>query len=394
MIKAIGVYNFKSLAKFQLDLSHFTCLIGMNGTGKSTILQLFDFISQLMHGDIEEWLLEKGWKPSDLACKLPNNKKRSISLGIIYKTNNNKELHWKALYNPTEMRCTKEVIEIDGEEVFKLEKQHTTTIKKNEGPVNYDYQGSIFSRRKEKNDPPEISEFRNAIRNIGSPELLSPQLLRQRTHSQNTGIGTGINNLPTRISNLSAPQKLNLTNSIKKLYPSISDISVTSMRSGWKKLSATEIYDESTIETEATHLNDGVLRVLGILLEYSQQDATILLDEVENGINPEIMELLVNQLVQAPQQTLVTTHSPMILNYLDDDTARESVQFVYKGPDGSTRVRRFFEIERINRKLDVMGPGEAFVDTDLRALTQECIQLDAQDEQEEQQHKVTKDSTA
>lgn len=166
------------------------------------------------------------------------------------------------------------------------------------------------------------------------------------------------------------------------------------MRSGWKKLSATERYDESTIETEATHLNDGVLRVLGILSEYSQQGATILLDEVENGINPEIMEPLVNQLVQAPQQTLVTTHSPMILNYLDDDTARKSVQFVYKGPDGSTRVRRFFDIERISRKLDVMGPGEAFVDTDLRALTQECIQLDAQEEQEEQQHKVTKDSTA
>ena len=73
---------------------------------------------------------------------------------------------------------------------------------------------------------------------------------------------------------------------------------------------------------------------------------------------------------------MVTSHSPMILNYLDDEVARQAVQFVYKNPHGQTRVRRFFDLPRIGDKLALMGPGEAFVDTNLVALTQECVALD------------------
>ena len=36
--------------------SKFTCLIGLNSAGKSTILQSIDFISQQMHGNISDWL--------------------------------------------------------------------------------------------------------------------------------------------------------------------------------------------------------------------------------------------------------------------------------------------------------------------------------------------------
>jgi predicted ATPase len=102
----------------------------------------------------------------------------------------------------------------------------------------------------------------------------------------------------------------------------------------------------------------------------------ILLDEIENGINQEIVETLVDTLVSSHQQMLVTTHSPLILNYLGDAVAREAVQFIYKTPEGESRIRHFFEIPRIGEKLRVMGPGDAFVDTDLSALTQECIALD------------------
>jgi hypothetical protein len=40
-------------------------------------------------------------------------------------------------------------------------------------------------------------------------------------------------------------------------------------------------------------------------------------------------------------------------------------------------VRRFFELPGIGDKLNYMGPGEAFVDTNLAALTDECVALDA-----------------
>ncbi|CAI09095.1 AAA family ATPase [Aromatoleum aromaticum] len=55
MIELIAVRNFKSLAQFKLRLHRFNCLVGMNGAGKSTVLQAIDFIAQLMEGRIDEW---------------------------------------------------------------------------------------------------------------------------------------------------------------------------------------------------------------------------------------------------------------------------------------------------------------------------------------------------
>ena len=44
MIERVEVRNFKSLGEISLPLGKFNCLIGMNGAGKSTVLQVLDFI--------------------------------------------------------------------------------------------------------------------------------------------------------------------------------------------------------------------------------------------------------------------------------------------------------------------------------------------------------------
>ena len=57
-IHSIRTNGFKSLVDFRIELANFTCLIGMNGVGKSTVLQFLDFLSQLMRGDVKGWLKE------------------------------------------------------------------------------------------------------------------------------------------------------------------------------------------------------------------------------------------------------------------------------------------------------------------------------------------------
>ena len=44
-IHLITCNNFKSLVDFRLALADFTCLIGLNGSGKSTVLQFIDFVA-------------------------------------------------------------------------------------------------------------------------------------------------------------------------------------------------------------------------------------------------------------------------------------------------------------------------------------------------------------
>ena len=113
-------------------------------------------------------------------------------------------------------------------------------------------------------------------------------------------------------------------------------------------------------------------RLLGAAEDWHKSAHRFLLfDEIENGINPELVEFVLDALVAAEQQVLVTTHSPMILNYLDDEVARQGVVYLYKTRHGHTQAIRFFAIPSVAEKLTVMGPGEAFADTDLTALQDE-----------------------
>jgi hypothetical protein len=53
------------------------------------------------------------------------------------------------------------------------------------------------------------------------------------------------------------------------------------------------------------------------------------------------------------------------------------VQYLYRDDAGRTRAIPFFEIPSLAEKLEVMDPGEAFVDTDLTALQDEIDAMTA-----------------
>ncbi|WP_338415205.1 AAA family ATPase [uncultured Sphaerotilus sp.] len=382
MIERLIFSNFKSLANVQFPLGNFNCLIGMNGAGKSTLLQAIDFMSQLMHGRLDDWLAMRDWEISDLSSNL--RLRQPIGLGIRYKTQTGDSIFWHSALNRNSLHCATENIGINGQLALSVKTGTLTThapftSKNIDGPIGFTYQGSILSQLRDDALPAPILEMRDALRNIRSLELLAPNLMRRPTSKADSekDIGAGGEKLSAFLHGIKGPQRDQLLTLIRQFYPQVTDFKITSQKSGWKKLSVFEQYGDHRIETEARHLNDGLLRVLAILAQTTSDRSLVLLDEIENGINQEIVEPLVDALVASPQQTIVTTHSPLILNYLSDDTARQAVQFIYKTPQGETKVRRFFDIPRINEKLRCMGPGDAFVDTDLRALTEECIALDA-----------------
>lgn len=43
MVKSVWFDNFKSLVDFKIELAKFNCVVGLNGMGKSTLLQVLDF---------------------------------------------------------------------------------------------------------------------------------------------------------------------------------------------------------------------------------------------------------------------------------------------------------------------------------------------------------------
>ena len=373
MITSIWIDNFKSLVDFKIELAKFNCVVGLNGAGKSTLLHALDFISQLMVGDISGWLDSRDWKSSDLNSKLTRKSNIDFKIALML---DGQQVLWSGSFNRSSLSCTKETITQNGEKILVVEDGgYSLDTLRHE--IVFKYQGSILSVLKEH----ELWQpLKQAILNIRSLDLISPELLRSRTRSAGGKLGLGGEKLSAYIHEAGEAVKHQLTEELKTVYPQLDSIVTKSLNAGWKQLEIHERFGGKKFSSTARHANDGLLRLMAIMLQLQIGHAFLLFDEIENGINPELIEYLIDHLVQSPDQILVTTHSPMILNFMTDDVAKAGVHYLYKTQEGYTRSIRLFDIPSLAKKLEFMGPGEAFIDTNLIELYQEIAQLPAENE--------------
>lgn len=377
-IEHLEVNNFKSLVGFKMDFAPFTCLIGLNGAGKSTVLQFVDFLGQMVRGDIAGWLKLRGWNANELKSNL--TKKQLITFDIRMNNAESDEplCRWTGQFNPTALRCTSEKIMVFPDDFIEVKEGSYVVGKLNAKrfqKIPFDYQGSIISQLKEDSDTEPFHAFKSFFKNIRSLDLLAPHLLRKRTREAGEHMGLGGENFSAFIHEMSSYAKKDVVELLKKQYSSLANVSTKSLKSGWKQLEIEEQFGNEKLTTEARHVNDGLLRLLAIIVELRSDHQFVIFDEIENGINPELVEFAIQELTQSKAQTLVTTHSPMILNYLDDEVARKSVIYLYRNAAGHTQAIPFFKIPSVDKKLGILGPGEVFVDTSLPELQKEIQQL-------------------
>jgi predicted ATPase len=379
-IRTVTANNFKSLIDFKLDLAKFTCLIGLNGAGKSTVLQFMDFLAQQVRGEMKTWLQERHWQPRELSSRLTSKKNIFFSASL---TTGTREAHvrWTGRFNTTQLHCTAERLETPGA-ILEVQDGRLRIVNHDEHsrngrevvnePIAFSYEGSVLSQLRTKTLAPWLVRFKDFMANVKSLDLLAPQYLRMRTRESEGSIGLGGQRLSAFLHELGEKRRAQLGKRLRKVYKHLHTLQIRSLQSGWKQLEIQENYGGKTLTTEAQHMNDGMLRLIAILAELQNEDYRVLqFDEIENGINPELVEFVIDALTSAPQQILVTTHSPMILNYLEDDIAKAGVIYLYRTAVGSTQAVPFFSIPSLAKKLTVMGPGEAFVDTDLTKLAAE-----------------------
>lgn len=403
MLTRFYIDNFKSLVDFELPLSHFNCLIGLNGAGKTTLLQALDFASHVMSGEVDKWLHARGWVPADLISRL--GKKSNIELAIELEIDGHL-VCWEGTFNRTRLACTREVAKIvnlraDGSWLadgslrldgtfYELNKGKYWHSPVGSGPaqwndIPFNYMGSLLSQLKDNQLSALLRKLRDSIQAIRSLDLLSPEQLRRKTRLSDLAddIGSSGQQLGAFIHQLKPIEREQLLVALKRYYPQVTKIHTSVLRGGAIKLELHESYQsESEISegqsglfpedlvTEARHINDGMLRLLAILAQQFSPYEFVLFDEIENGVNPEITEALVDALVHSPKQLLVTTHSPLVLNYLEDETARDSVVLIYKRPDGVSRAVRFFEVPMAAERLKCLSPGESMLDLSLQRVAE------------------------
>ena len=109
----------------------------------------------------------------------------------------------------------------------------------------------------------------------------------------------------------------------------------------------------------STEISDGTLRILGFLTALYQKESPsiICFEELKNGVHPwllhKMMELLKTVSTEGingkPVQVLITTHSPLLLNYVEPYQVRaveldgEGKTQVHKLPIDSIRFQKALE---------------------------------------------------
>ncbi|MFH4480052.1 AAA family ATPase [Vibrio diabolicus] len=378
MIKTISVSAFKSLVDFELNLdSKFNCIIGLNGAGKSSVLQLFSYVSALIEGKIDRWLSERGWEEKDVASHFfPTRETFDLVLDIEL---SDKQLRWEATYNWKRGLCTSETLTdlANGHQLLRLYQGRLKTKRDTIPELIFKYSGSILSALDDSALPQEAVIFRNFMTNVDSHDLLSPKVMRSGRFASEGKIGSAGEYLISYIHKLDKNSQDILLKNLYGYFPQVVKIETKTELNGTLSLLLTERFyheDGSHVDvvTNAKHINDGMLRILIILASQRTSSKFQQFDEVENGVNSEITEKLVEAFINSPQQVLITTHSPMVLNYIEDDLAKNSITLVYKNKQGHTKATKLFALPSLTKKLNSLAPGDAMLDVYLKDAADEA----------------------
>ncbi|WP_242529142.1 AAA family ATPase [Methylacidimicrobium sp. B4] len=111
---------------------------------------------------------------------------------------------------------------------------------------------------------------------------------------------------------------------------------------------------EAGIPIPARVLSEGTLRILGMLALTGAKEPPSLVgfEEPENGVHPRrielIAELLKTQASLGQTQYVVTTHSPILLDLIPDDSL-----FVVRRSESGTQIEPFVTWGPLGRRADV-----------------------------------------
>ncbi|MFA4885518.1 MAG: AAA family ATPase [Desulfotomaculaceae bacterium] len=378
MLKSLEIDNFKSLCKFKIEFSPLTVLIGNNAVGKSSVLHAIGFLAHFAEGNMKEFLNKRNWSPFELKSKHYHPSKRNISFTSVFSLENDYNLRWEftltARKENDDLQCVREKItDLDSEKVLlsrEIKKMTWFDFSKNQYDVFPEIQlyGSMLSLIENEDKSierfPHLLHLKKFIKGIESFELLSPEKMKKTSRFDAADLGIGGERLGAFLHSLTTEQRNEIDNKVKELYPYLDKVITWKKQYGHIHLQINEFYGETgSYAINSNYISDGLLRIIAIvsLGALSKDYTTLLLDEIEDGINPSLAADLINYLSIIGQkqnkQILVTTHSPVMLNYFNKD----SIVFLWKGQDGITQADKMFESPEMIDHLRFMNPGEVWL---------------------------------
>lgn len=382
MITSLRLVDFKNFRDETLSLGACTVIVGANATGKSNLRDAFRFLHGIGRGYTlaeiiggkygaggqEEWQAIRG-HAHELARFGQTGFSLQVSLRLdCVEAQYSIEVSARPEFNGG-YSVVREELQIDNERVFSSHPGGSDPVNeqqddfhllvrmaRNQSQRKY---GHRIAVRPTQPALTQIHEHRNVLRahkdraaqvidRLADMRFLDPvpEQMRQPAFPGQTVLGDSGENLATVLQALCEDPllKKNLTSWTRELTPmDIQDFAFPQDSLTGRVQMA--ICEHSDRRVSAFSAYDGTLRFLAMLaaLLGTQPAGLYFFEEIDNGIHPSRLHLLLDllecQTAERSVQVVTTTHSPDMLNFVDDHTF-QNTSVVARVPDTADAIIR------------------------------------------------------
>jgi energy-coupling factor transporter ATP-binding protein EcfA2 len=336
VITEIEIEDFKSLEKVRLKLGRFNLFVGANGSGKSNFLEALLALQGIGYGFSIGEILDG--KPKGAANEVwPGIRggsararyqarhvapTRGVRFGLKLRTQGFLMLQYSILFYPAPGEVQVEELIGDSEPVFERD---TGTLVIGTDQYNLDPIRPAFTILQGLGIPqlqPAIKACRSALSNMQRIDPV-PATLREYSQLGAVRMGERGENFAGVVGSILDNEELRKAylSWLQQLTPTELDDVIILKGALGEPLFAIR---ENGQMMPASVLSDGTLRFAALVAAFFQPDMPdiITIEEIENGIHPSrlrlLVELLKSQSADNGPQIFATTHSPVVLAWLDE----------------------------------------------------------------------------
>lgn len=353
-----------------------TVLLGMNGAGKSSILQLFALMRDLAMGNPSKFFDERGWDRKALRFRASSNRSTILRVAAIFDSDEWGAVRWVIRWglNTGELQSEavqlKRVPEAEPIDLMRFDRKSGGETGAVELPA-LRFKGSLLSAVQDPTQGTEESELLKALydwlSHIQSLELLSPSAMKGGTRLSAGDIGSRGDRLAGFLAALRPEQRSRVVQRVGLFYP-LAGLETVRKRAGWIDLILSEHFSNLG-EIPSTQMSDGFMRLLALCaIPELPAVSLILLDEVEDGIEPHILGKLVSLVAEeTTAQIIATSHSPILANVVGP----AGLRLIFRTDEGRTTAVKVDTLPAFRMGSDYLGAGELWSNTSLKVLEAE-----------------------
>ncbi|MGW5464404.1 AAA family ATPase [Streptomyces sp. NPDC003996] len=348
----LHVENFRSLRDVTVPLGPLTVLVGPNGAGKSNVLKVFDFLADIIRTDLQPALDTRGGF-DEVAFWGGNKPPTSMRIQLKATWTTNSTLNAPDEYNLTIRRRSLSANRDGKRLTYSLSREESFAFKRRQGrgrriTISGEEARILDVRAGESKDSGSFG-----IRRLSSGLSTLPRLgpadggdevtrvadrlssfrvfdvdvaaARQPTRLRGTDFATlspHAENLAGFLIHLSGLEDIwdDLVDDARTVLPQLENIEFEEVGGSTDQL--TVVLREHGLRrmTPLADASYGTVRLLGLLalLYDPNPPAFTRIEEIDHGLHPQALELVVQRLREAAERTqfIVATHSPALVNRL------------------------------------------------------------------------------